>query len=163
MVAAFGDRLVPPPAATKLLADDRKGKKNGRGLYLYGEAAAKRGKGKHADESVYGVLGLSVPDPKGKPPVPVEEMQMRCSLQLVNEAMHCLGEGILRSPRDGDIGAVFGLGFPPFRGGPFRYVDSVGASEIVKRMSGYEQRFGKRWTPAPALVDLARSGKRLFA
>ena len=85
---------------------------------------------------------------------------MRCSLQLVNEAIHCLGEGILRSARDGDVGAVFGLGFPPFRGGPFRYVDAIGAPEILRRVEGYEKRFGKRWTPAPALVEMARTGKR---
>lgn len=85
---------------------------------------------------------------------------MRCSLQFVNEALHCFGEGILRSARDGDIGAVFGLGFPPFRGGPFRYVDAVGAAEVLKRIRGYEERFGARWTPAPALVEMAASGKR---
>ena len=85
---------------------------------------------------------------------------MRCSLQLVNEALHCLGEGILRSPRDGDVGAVFGLGFPPFRGGPFRYADSIGAAELLRRIEGYEQRFGLRWAPAPALVEMAKAGKR---
>lgn len=161
MLEAFGDRLEPPPTMQKLVADDRKGRKNARGFYLYGEAAKKKGKGKHVDESVYGVLGLAVPDPKAKPAVATEEIQMRCSLQLVNEALHCYGEGILRSARDGDIGAVFGLGFPPFRGGPFRYVDALGASEVLRRIEGYAARFGKRWTPAPALVDLARSGKRL--
>ena len=114
------------------------------------------------DESVYAVLGLSVPDPEVKPAILREEVQMRCSLQLVNEAMHCLGEGILRSVRDGDIGAVFGLGFPPFRGGPFRYTDAVGPAEVLKRIQDYEQRFGKRWAPAPALVEMARSGKRFY-
>ena len=88
---------------------------------------------------------------------------MRCSLQFINEAIHCHGEGILRSARDGDIGAIFGLGFPPFRGGPFRYVDSVGAAEVLRRIEGYAQRFGQRWTPAPELVELAKSAKRFYA
>jgi 3-hydroxyacyl-CoA dehydrogenase/enoyl-CoA hydratase/3-hydroxybutyryl-CoA epimerase len=162
MVAAFGDRMEPPPTMAKLVADDRKGRKNKRGFYLYADDARKKGKGKQVDESVYAVLGLAVPDPKVKPPVAAEEIQMRCSLQLVNEALHCFGEGILRSPRDGDIGAIFGLGFPPFRGGPFRYVDAIGAAEVLKRIQGYEQRHGKRWTPAPVLVEMAKGGKRFY-
>jgi 3-hydroxyacyl-CoA dehydrogenase/enoyl-CoA hydratase/3-hydroxybutyryl-CoA epimerase len=162
MLAALGSRLTPPPTLPSLAADNRKGKKNERGMYLYGAAAAKKGKGKHADESVYGVLGLPVPDPKAKPPVPVEEIQMRCSLQLVNEAIRCLGEGILRSPRDGDIGAIFGLGFPPFRGGPFRYVDSLGAAEALRRIEEYHKRFGSRWEPAPALIEAARTGNGFY-
>ncbi|WP_434044900.1 MULTISPECIES: fatty acid oxidation complex subunit alpha FadJ [Sorangium] len=163
MIEAFGDRMSPPPTMAKLVSDDRRGRKNERGMYLYGAAARKKGKGKHPDESVYAVLGLPVPMAKDKPPVPVEEIQMRCSLQLVNEALHCLGEGILRSPRDGDIGAIFGLGFPPFRGGPFRYVDALGAAEVLRRIEVYERRFGKRWTPAPALVEAARTGKPFYA
>jgi 3-hydroxyacyl-CoA dehydrogenase/enoyl-CoA hydratase/3-hydroxybutyryl-CoA epimerase len=159
MLAAFGARMEPPPTMAKLAADGRKGRKNERGFYLYGAAAKKLGKGKHVDVSVYGVLGLPVPSKKSSPVAP-EEIQMRCSLQLVNEALHCLGEGILRSPRDGDVGAIFGLGFPPFRGGPFRYVDNVGAAEILRRIEGYEQRFGKRWSPAPVLVEMAKAGRR---
>ncbi|WP_437953321.1 fatty acid oxidation complex subunit alpha FadJ [Sorangium sp. So ce296] len=162
MIEAFGDRMSPPPTMAKLVSDDRKGRKNERGMYLYGAAAKKKGKGKHPDESVYAVLGLPVPKAKDKPPVAVEEIQMRCSLQLVNEALHCLGEGVLRSPRDGDIGAIFGLGFPPFRGGPFRYVDALGPAEVLRRIEIYERRFGKRWTPAPALVEAARTGKRFY-
>ncbi|WP_437590131.1 fatty acid oxidation complex subunit alpha FadJ [Sorangium sp. So ce1000] len=162
MLEAFGDRLAPPPTMARLVSDDRRGRKNERGMYLYGAAAKKKGKGKHADESVYGVLGLPVPKAKDRPPVPVDEIQLRCSLQLVNEALHCLGEGILRSPRDGDVGAIFGLGFPPFLGGPFRYVDSLGAAEVLRRIEIYERRFGKRWTPAPALVDAARTGKPFY-
>lgn len=163
MVAAFGDRMEPPPTMAKLVADDRKGRKNQRGFYLYGDAAKKKGKGKRVDESVYAVVGLPAPDPKAQPKVAAEEIQMRCSLQFVNEALHCFGEGILRSPRDGDIGAIFGLGFPPFRGGPFRYVDAIGAAEVLKRIQGYEQQLGKRWTPAPVLVEMAKSGKRFYA
>ena len=99
--------------------------------------------------------------PKTK--LPPEEIQMRCALQMVNEALLCFGEGILRSPRDGDIGAVFGLGFPPFRGGPFRYVETLGAAEILRRMRGYEMRFGRRFAPAPILVEMARRGGRFYA
>ena len=118
-------------------------------------------KGTVVDETVYGVLGLRVPDPEAKPKVAREEIQMRCALQFVNEALHCLGEGIVRSPRDGDVGAIFGLGFPPFRGGPFRYVDDVGPEEVLRRVRQYEARFGKRWAPAPLLVELAGAGRHL--
>ncbi len=163
MLDAFGARLTPPPTMEKLVADDRKGRKNQRGFYLYGEAAKKKGSGKQVDESVYAVLGLPIPAAGEKASVALEEIQMRCSLQLVNEAIHCFGEGILRSPRDGDIGAVFGLGFPPFRGGPFRYVDGLGAKEVLKRIEGYQRRFGARWAPAPALVEMARTSGRFYA
>jgi 3-hydroxyacyl-CoA dehydrogenase/enoyl-CoA hydratase/3-hydroxybutyryl-CoA epimerase len=162
MLAAFGERMEPPPTMAKLVAADRKGRKNERGFYLYGEAARAKGKGKHVDVSIYAVLGLPTPKFSKKPPVAPEEIQMRCSLQFVNEALHCFGEGILRSARDGDIGAIFGLGFPPFRGGPFRYVDNLGAAETLARIQGYEQRFGKRWTPAAVLVEMAKEGRRFY-
>ena len=155
MVEAFGDRMTPPGSIDKLVADDRKGRKNERGFYLYGEAAKKKGKGKHVDKTVYDVLGL---DPKNS--LPAEEIQMRCSLQFVNEALRCFGDGILRNPRDGDIGAIFGLGFPPFRGGPFRYVDAIGAAEVLRRIEGYHDRFGARWEPAPVLVEMAKENKK---
>ena len=64
------------------------------------------------------------------------------------------------SARDGDIGAIFGLGFPPFRGGPFRFVDAVGADEIVRRLESYERRFGARFTPAAKLVEMAKTNAR---
>ncbi len=154
MVEAFGERMTPPPMFAKLVADDRKGRKNERGFYVYGGKRKKEGS-KQVDPSVYKVLGI---EPKNK--MAPEEIQMRCSLQFVNEAVRCLGDGILRSARDGDIGAIFGLGFPPFRGGPFRWIDSVGAPEILRRIEQYHERFGKRWEPAPLLVEMAKSGKR---
>src|SRR5690606_2640308 len=132
--------------------DGRKGRKNERGFYLYGKAR-KKGK-RQVDESVYGALGLAVPK---RSPVEVEEIQLRCNLQLLTEALHCWGEGILRSPRDGDVGAIFGLGFPPFRGGPFRYLDAVGAPTVLAHVQRFHDRFGARWAPAPALVELARA------
>ena len=174
MREAFGERIEAPPAVAKLVEDGRKGKKNERGFYLYGEAARRAagplggGKKKVADASVYGVLGLPTPDPRAKGRVAIEEIQMRCALQLVNEALRCFGEGVLRTQgrssaeaaRDGDIGAIFGLGFPPFRGGPFRYVDALGPAEALKRIEAYHGRFGARFEPAPILVEMARRSRR---
>jgi len=162
MIEAFGERLAPPATMAKLVDAGRKGRKNEKGFYLYGAAAKKKGKGKHVDTSIYQELGLSVPDRKAKPPIPLEEIQERCSLAFVNEAMYCWGENLLRSPRDGDIGAIFGLGFPPFRGGPFRFVDLSGPERVLKTIEAYQQRLGKRWTPAPALIEMAKSGKRFY-
>ncbi len=160
MLEAFGERMAPPPTVSRLVDDGRKGRKNERGFYLYGEAA--KGKRKQVDPSVYETLGLPVPDPKAESPVPIGEIQQRCSLQLINEAMHCWGDGILRCPRDGDIGAIFGLGFPPFLGGPFRHVDNIGADRIVAQIEVYRDRFGDRWTPAPVLLDMAKKGERFY-
>jgi 3-hydroxyacyl-CoA dehydrogenase/enoyl-CoA hydratase/3-hydroxybutyryl-CoA epimerase len=149
---AFGERMAPPPGIERLVEDERFGKKNGRGFYDY--AGKKRGE-RGVDRSVYAVLGV-----EPKPDLAPSDVAERCVLALVNEAVHCLGEGILRSARDGDIGAVFGLGFPPFRGGPFRYVDGVGASEIVRRLERHEKVHGERFRPAPLLSELARGDGR---
>ncbi len=162
MLEAFGTRMTPPPTIARLVSDDRKGRKNERGFYLYGDVAKQKGKGKHVDESVYAALGLALPSSK-KPAIDAEEIQERCNLQFINEALRCWGEGVLRSPRDGDIGAIFGLGFPPFLGGPFRYVDAIGADKILGRINHYRDRFGKRWEAAPVLVEMARAGKRFHS
>ena len=149
---AFGERMKPAPSVERLLEDQRFGKKNGRGFYDY--SSKKKGK-RPVDASVYSVLGV---EPKSE--LAAGEISERCVLQFVNEAAHCLGEGILRSPRDGDIGAVFGLGFPPFRGGPFHYMDAVGVTEIVRRLETQQKAHGVRFAPAPLLLEHAKSGKK---
>ncbi|MDU5688528.1 MAG: fatty acid oxidation complex subunit alpha FadJ, partial [Kluyvera cryocrescens] len=64
-------------------------------------------------------------------------------------------EGIVRSARDGDIGAVFGIGFPPFLGGPLRYMDTLGAGEVVARLQRLATQYGSRFTPCEALLQRA--------
>jgi 3-hydroxyacyl-CoA dehydrogenase / enoyl-CoA hydratase / 3-hydroxybutyryl-CoA epimerase len=157
LVEALGERMTPPTALQRVVDDNRKGRKNERGFYLYGHAARKKGKGKHVDPSVYCLLGI---EPKTR--MAPEEIQMRCSLQLINESIRCLGEGIVRSARDGDMAAVLGLGFPPFRGGPFRTVDSMGAPEVLRRIVQYFETVGKRWEPAPLLVEMAKGDKKFY-
>ena len=155
MHGAFGDRLRPPDVIATLRADDRRGRKNGRGFYLYGRG---RKLEQRVDDTVYESLRKGQ---RPSRPMP-EEISLRCTIPLVNEALRCLDEGILRSPRDGDIGAIFGIGFPPFRGGPFRYVDVLGAPEVLRRTRSLEHRFGARYEPAPLLVEMARKGKRFY-
>ncbi|WP_050726542.1 fatty acid oxidation complex subunit alpha FadJ [Vulgatibacter incomptus] len=150
LLEAFGDRMAQPEALRKVLEDGRLGRKNGRGFYSYGS------KKKPVDETLYDLL----PEGRKRRGFPAEEIQQRLSLRLCNEAALCLQEGILHSPRDGDIGAVFGLGFPPFRGGPFRWMDTLGAVEVVRRLRAFEDRHGARFKPAQLLVDMARKGER---
>lgn len=156
--AAFGERMRPPAAFDALERDHRRGRKNGRGFYLYGRGKKNE---KRVDDTVYRVLGVT-PRTETRS-YRAEEIQLRCALAMVNEALRCQGEEILRSARDGDIGAVFGLGFPAFRGGPFRYVDVIGPSELLRRIRSLEQRLGERFEPAPLLVEMARRGKRFYA
>ena len=161
--AAFGERLSPPPGIDTLVKNGRHGRKNGKGFYLYSDSAKKKSGRKQVDTSIYGELGLKTPAAGEQGPVSKEEIQYRCTLQMVNEAALCLGEGILRSARDGDIGAIFGLGFPPFLGGPFRFVDSLGAKEVVRRLTEFEAKYGERFKPAPLLVELAATGSKFHA
>ncbi|CAI8152391.1 MAG: Fatty acid oxidation complex subunit alpha [Pseudidiomarina mangrovi] len=81
---------------------------------------------------------------------------------MLNEAAYCLADGIIRCPRDGDIGAIFGIGFPPFRGGPFRYMDAIGISEVVARLQAYAKVHGERYTPAPLLLEYAAENKTFY-
>ena len=155
MHGAFGERLRPPAVVAALRADDRRGRKNGRGFYLYGRGHKLE---QRVDDTVYDALRVHHRPTRAIP----EEISLRCTIPLVNEALRCLDEGILRSPRDGDIGAIFGIGFPPFRGGPFRYVDVLGAQEVLRRTRSLEHRFGTRYEPAPLLVEMARKGTRFY-
>jgi 3-hydroxyacyl-CoA dehydrogenase/enoyl-CoA hydratase/3-hydroxybutyryl-CoA epimerase len=151
---AFGERLAPAQSLQSVATSGRLGRKGGKGFYRY-DAAGKKGA---VDETVYELL----PTGMRRMVMPVDEIQQRTVLAMVNEAARCLEEGILRSARDGDVGAVFGIGFPPFRGGPFRYVDTIGVTTIVKRLQELYGRFEPRFGPANILVEMARTGERFY-
>ncbi|MCJ7780885.1 MAG: 3-hydroxyacyl-CoA dehydrogenase NAD-binding domain-containing protein, partial [Acidimicrobiia bacterium] len=150
MLDAFGKRMAGPDMAQGLLDDDRKGRKNGRGFYQYDD----KGERGEVDESVYRALGLG---PRRE--IPKAEIQERIALAMVDEAARCLEEGILQSALDGDMGAVMGLGFPPFRGGPFWWMDEVGAGAIVAKLEALAEKHGERFEPAGIIRTYAESEK----
>ena len=88
------------------------------------------------------------------------EIQNRVVARLVNEAAMCLQDEIIENPVCGDIGLVFGIGFAPFRGGVFRYLDNVGTSSFVDMMNGYADTKGEQFEPCQLLKDYAASGKK---
>ncbi|MBE5252256.1 fatty acid oxidation complex subunit alpha FadJ [Mixta mediterraneensis] len=151
---AYGDRFAAPDAFDAVLKDGRKGRKNGKGFYLYG---SHRGQQRKADPSLYALLGI-------KPQVKQSAAQIaeRCVMMLLNEAVRCLDEEVIRQPRDGDIGAVFGIGFPPFLGGPFRYLDQLDAAEALNTLSRLKQQYGDRFIPCDALENLAQQQKKFY-
>jgi len=157
MVDAFGARMQAPGTTDQLVAEGRLGRKAGKGFYLYEKSSKRKSKSKkkNVDPSVYKTLGIA-PSTTMDPTALAE----RCGLLMVNEAVRCLEEGILRSPRDGDIGAIFGLGFPPFRGGPFRYVDAEGAGRVVAKLDRLADRHGIRFEAAAMLREMATSGEQ---
>ncbi|HET9554690.1 MAG TPA: fatty acid oxidation complex subunit alpha FadJ [Anaeromyxobacteraceae bacterium] len=151
--AGFGDRMKPPDALHGVVAAGRQGRKNGKGFYRYAG-----GKKQGVDESVYDLL----PGGRTRRKLDRAAIAERLALALVNEAAAALGDGIVRSARDGDVGAVFGIGFPPFRGGPFRLVDTRGAAQVVDALRKLEEAHGARFAPAPLLVEQARSGATFY-
>jgi 3-hydroxyacyl-CoA dehydrogenase/enoyl-CoA hydratase/3-hydroxybutyryl-CoA epimerase len=147
----FGDRMTPSPVLERMLADGRKGRKNGRGFYLYQD-----GEKKGPDPSVYELVGAAPERSLAQ-----GDIQERLSLGMMNEAVRTLEDGVLRSARDGDVGAVFGIGFPPFRGGPFWYLERAGPGAVVERLRALAAAHGSRFSPAPRLVTVAETGGTL--
>jgi 3-hydroxyacyl-CoA dehydrogenase/enoyl-CoA hydratase/3-hydroxybutyryl-CoA epimerase len=148
MSASFGARLTPSTSLERVIAAGRLGRKNRKGFYLYDDAGEKKG----VDSSVYALL----PTGAQRSTIPDDDIQQRAVLAMVNEAVRCLEDGVISSARDGDIGAVMGFGFPPFRGGPFRYIDHLGADAVVKKLEELNDRYAPRFAPTELLVEHAR-------
>ena len=148
----FGERLAPSPLLPKVLADGRQGRKNGKGFYHYHD-----GEKTGPDESIYDLLGV-----RPAAPASTVVIEQRLVYSMLNEAAMAFGEGVVRNPRDGDIGAIFGIGYPPFRGGPLRYMDDLGAAKVVEVLRQLEGACGMRFAPCQALVDMAARGGRFY-
>lgn len=150
------------------------GRKSGKGIFVY----EKGSKNRDVNVETLNILKKYSLEPRG--PFEDEDKTLRMATRFVNEAILCLEEKILANPLEGkqflhllniivksyfllgDIGAVFGLGFPPFTGGPFRWVDQYGAGKIVSKMEAYQSAYGLAFKPAQTLVDMAKDPNKKF-
>uniref|UniRef100_A0A8C3TB33 Trifunctional enzyme subunit alpha, mitochondrial n=1 Tax=Chelydra serpentina TaxID=8475 RepID=A0A8C3TB33_CHESE len=133
------------------------GRKAGKGFYVYQQGVKNRSVNSGMNEIL---AQFKVPS---RPEVCTDEdIQLRLVMRFVNEAAMCLQEGILSNPVEGDTGAVFGLGFPPCLGGPFRYADAVGAKLVVDKLRKYEAVYGNQFTPCQLLLDHANEPSKKF-
>jgi len=150
MREAFGDRLAPAAALAAMVDAKRLGRKAGAGFYLYHQ-----GRKGDPDPKTYDVIGV-----KPLAATNAREIERRLVYAILNESARAFGEGVVRSPRDGDIGAVFGVGFPPFRGGPLRLIDSLGSATVVTTLDDLARVQGPRFAPCESLR--ARGGARYY-
>ena len=133
------------------------GRKSGQGFYTYDPKNPKKKTisdevRAYAKEFATRDLGLEE-----------KEVQDRIVTRFVNEAVMCLQDEIIADPVTGDIGLIFGTGFAPFRGGPFRYLDNYGADNYVKLMEGFATKYGPQFEPCQLLRDHAASGKKFHS
>lgn len=161
----FSDRGFPNDNRLQLLLkEDYHGRKNGRGFYQYSSTWRQELRhlpgirlSKPVNKEIYRFFGG-----RNREKVDETEIEARLSLIMMNEAAHCFQDGIIDSPRDGDVGAVLGLGFPPFLGGPFRHMDKTGIKQIVADLEKWADRKGGRFKPAAILIEMAAKGEFFY-
>lgn len=159
MAEGFPDRMQADfkSAMDVMYENERFGQKTNKGFYTY--ETDKKGKPKKVlDESVYDLLAPIVEE---KREFSDEEIVLRMMIPMCTEIARCLDEGIVETPAEADMGLIFGIGFPPFRGGACRYMDSVGMADFVahcERMS----ELGKLYEATDSMRNMANNNERYF-
>jgi 3-hydroxyacyl-CoA dehydrogenase/enoyl-CoA hydratase/3-hydroxybutyryl-CoA epimerase/enoyl-CoA isomerase len=159
MAEGFPDRMKPDfTSTTQLLVEAKRyGQKNGKGYYSY--APDKKGKPKKTpDPETYELIQGVVAERKEYAP---DEIIARCMVPMVNEVARCLEEKIVASPFEADMALIYGIGFPPFRGGACRYLDQMGVANFVALADKYAA-LGKLYDAPRLLRDMAAAGKKFF-
>jgi 3-hydroxyacyl-CoA dehydrogenase/enoyl-CoA hydratase/3-hydroxybutyryl-CoA epimerase/enoyl-CoA isomerase len=156
MAAAYPDRMAPsgPDAIEAMFAAGRFGRKNGKGFYRHLEDP-KGGSRKEPDPAALELLqSLARP---GAGAVSDPDIVDRMLLPMVIEGSRCLEDGIVATPAEVDLGLVYGLGFPPFRGGALRYADALGLAPLCARAEAFAA-LGRLYHPTDQMLRLARTG-----
>ncbi|MGI3093979.1 fatty acid oxidation complex subunit alpha FadB [Vibrio diabolicus] len=159
MAEGFPERMGKQgrDAIDALFEADKYGQKNGNGFYSY--TIDKKGKPKKTfSEAILPVLVDVCAD---KHDFDDETIIQRMMIPMINEVVLCLQEGIIATPQEADMALVYGLGFPPFRGGVFRYLDSVGIAEYVE-MAKQHAELGAMYQVPQMLIDMAAKGESFY-
>jgi len=156
---AYGERFEGgnPDVLKGLVENNCMGRKSKKGLFVYADGSKDRPLNQEAMNLIKKFALVAPPSTAND-----EDIVLRMVTRFANEAVSSYQDGILATPMEGDIGAVFGLGFPPFSGGPFRYIDTMGAQVFVDHMRRFEQSYGVAFTPCQLLQDMAKSGKKFY-
>merc|ERR1712142_853488 len=157
--AAYGERFGGgnPEVLKGLVSANMMGRKSEKGLFVYAKGSKERPVNQ---EGLNIIKKFATVAPAAT--ASDEDIVLRMVTRFANEAVASHQDGILASPLEGDIGAVFGLGFPPFSGGPFRFVDTMGADKLVAKMREYESAYDISFTPCQLLLDHANDSTKKF-
>ena len=159
MAEGYPDRMADKTrTAVDVMYDaGRLGQKTGSGFYAY--EMDKKGKPKKVvDAKAYELLKEVVLEQREFTDEEIIEIMM---VPLCLETVRCLEDGIVESAADADMGLVYGIGFPPFRGGALRYIDTLGVAEFVAIADKYAE-FGAMYAPTEKLREMAKNGQKFF-
>lgn len=151
---AFPDRVLASPILGAMIKAGRLGQKSGAGFFAYKD---RRGKGE-PDPAADQLIAQYVSKRAKYAP---EQLAARLFLPMLLEATRLLEEKIVRDVRDVDLGLIFGIGFPPFKGGLLFWADTLGAKKILEMLAPWES-LGPRMQPTPLLREMARSGRKFY-
>ena len=159
MAEGFPDRMQPDfKSATEVMFElERFGQKNGKGFYEY--VADKRGKpAKTVNEEVYGMIADVVGE---RVEFEREDVIARMMLPMAIEMARCVEEGIVGTPAEADLALLYGVGFPPFRGGIFRWMDTVGMAHIAEASKKFAH-LGKAYELTERMQEMLASGETYY-
>ncbi len=160
MAEGFPDRMSKDfkTAADVMFENERYGQKNGKGFYSY--EADKRGKPKKvATQEAYDLIA---PVCAESTDFDEEDVIARMMIPMATELARCLEEGVVDSASEADMALIYGVGFPPFRGGAFRWIDSIGITKFVELCDKFKH-LGKLYEATDAQREMAASGKKYYA
>lgn len=158
IAAGYPERMKPVAAnAVRLLVDHKRyGQKSGSGFYQYVAGEGGRLQKQHAPEAH---ALLAAIQPSGGRRFEASEVEDRMMLPLIVEAAHALEEGVVETPAELDTAMLLGLGFPAYLGGPLKYADWLGLTEVVARCDRYAH-LGPAYQATPRMREMARDGAR---